>query len=92
MLEEEVGIHIDDGVVAHRHTVVFVLLHGKLCDSWHEVRGVVFGEIPRVGSQVAVEYLGNLETQIQVGICIQGRQGEDVLRARLLLGEVRVEM
>ena len=81
MLEEEVGIHIDNGVVASLHPAVCIFLHGKLCDARNEVGGVVFGEIPCIGAQVTVEHLGNLETQIQVGICIQGWQGDDVLMA-----------
>ena len=61
LFQMEIGIHVDDGVVADVHPAVRILLYGVLRDSRHEVGGLVFGEPADVSSEMTFQYLGDAE-------------------------------
>ncbi len=90
-LEEEVGIDAEHGIIANLHAFVGVL-GGELADDGGIVGGIVLGEVLHVGTQFAVEHLGDKEGKIKVMVGGEFGQGQDVLFGGGLVGDVVVEM
>ena len=63
MLQEEIGIYVDNGIIAHFYLVLILFLYGVLCNARHIVGCIVFCEISHVGTKVAVEHVCYLESQ-----------------------------
>ena len=83
VLEVEVGIDVDNGIVAH-FDGDFVFLHDKLADGGTVVGCIVFREIAGVGAKVAFQHAGYLEPQEEVGVDVQVGHGQGVFVGRLL--------
>ena len=77
----EVGIYVDDGVVAYLCAHISVLLHRILADARHIFGCIVFRKPPDVAAEVAFQYLGYLKPQVEVAIEVEFRQGQDVVVA-----------
>ena len=88
MLQEEVGIDIDDGVGAGLHPHGFVGLHDELSEGRAVFGSVVFGEEAHVGSEVAVEDVGYLELHEEIGVDVECRYGENLGMRRTLIGDL----
>ena len=62
-LEVEVGVDVDDGIVAELDALRRVL-QGELTYDGRIGRGVVFGEIAYVAADLRTEHFGNLEFEV----------------------------
>lgn len=87
MLDEHVGICVDDRVVAHFHVVFSVASYGVLSEVRRIVRCCVTGEVTSVRSQVNVEYLSHLELDVEIGVDVQVRHWYHLLLAGVLVGD-----
>ena len=62
VLEVEVGINVNNRTIANFRSVI-AFLHGELSQSGTIVGSIIFGEEEYVGSEVATQHFGYLETQ-----------------------------
>jgi len=87
LLEAEIGIDIDYGVIAYLGAKGVVFLYAVTSCLRTVFWGVVLGEPAHVGSEMHAEDAGDGEIEIEVGPVVEGwHRKEDFLTA-LLIGE-----
>ena len=84
MLQVEVGVDVDERIVARLHTVV-ACLHGILSERRTVVGGIILCEVASVGTKVAFQHLCNLEAQVEVGVDVEVWHGQHIVVCRLLI-------
>lgn len=87
LLEAEIGIYIDYGVIAYFGAKGVVFLYAVASCLRTVFWGVVFGEPAHIGSEMYAEDAGDGEIEIEVGPVVEGWHCEEYLLAALLIGE-----
>ena len=70
VLQVEVGVYINQRIVAHLGTAV-AGLNTILSESRAIVGCIILGEVACIGTEVALKHSCNLESQIQIGVDIE---------------------
>ena len=70
VLQVEVGVYINQRIVAHLGTAV-ASLNTILSKSRAIVGRIILGEVACIGTEVALKHSCNLESQIQIGVDIE---------------------
>ena len=86
VLEVEIGIDVDDGIIAHLHAGGLVL-YAILSDDGAIGGAVIFGEIAEVGTQLGQEDFGKTEFEVEIGVGVEGGHGQHILVGRHLIGQ-----
>ena len=87
MLEVEVGIHVDNGIIAHLDAFGLRLV-GIHAERGAVGGGIIRGEVAHVAAQLHAQHLGNAEQQVEVGVEREFRQGHYLLVGRRLIGHL----
>lgn len=67
--ELEIQVSVYDRIAAY-FLLGLILLHGILPEGGGIFWSCVFGEIPRICTEVTIKHTSYLESQVQIGICI----------------------
>ena len=86
-LDGEVGIAIEDGVVADVDAFLRSVLRGELSDEGCIVGCIVAGVVAHVGAQFYTQYFGDVENDVRVGVETDGGQGQYILVGGVLPGD-----
>ena len=84
MLQVEVDIRIEHGIVAYLHPLIVLVLHCELPYGRTVIRCIIRGEVIHVNTQIGVEHPCDFKMDVQIGIDIQSRYGESVVIRGLL--------
>ena len=77
-LQQHVGIDADKGIAANLDAVLRVLC-GEHAEHGGIVGGVVAGEEGKVAADFALHHLRHDEGEVEIGVGVEGGQGQDVL-------------
>lgn len=83
-LQLEVGVEVAEGVVAHRGAHRLVLLHDVRLQLGAVFRRVVFCEVAHIDAEVCLQHACDFEAEIEVGVDVELRQGQDAAVGCLL--------
>jgi hypothetical protein len=86
VLDVNIGVGIDDRVVAHLHVLLAVALHGILTDVRRIIRSLVACKVSGVCTQLDIQYLYHLEFDEEVGIYVEVWHWQGTLAAGMLVG------
>ena len=86
VLDVNIGVGIDDRVVAHLHVLLAVALHGILTDVRRIIRSLVAGEVSGISTQLDIQYLYHLEFDEEVSIYVEVWHWQGTLAAGMLVG------
>jgi len=86
LLKMEVGIDIEDGIIADLNTIG-PFLNSILAQTRSIVRCVVLGKISYVSAEVALQDFSDFEAKIEIGVHIKLRNGQYIFGTRLLISK-----